>query len=453
MTTLDTAIVMVAAVVATTVIHKVFFNKPESAVGTKRPRTEEPYPGEPPLGNSRVVFGGGSNPPTTVRKIMNEKAIRTVNGTLVYLPSDSSIKDFETSMGKPGALLRVMSVEVYSQISEGFNKFPTNNELVKRLVEIYALQSTEMTAMPPTFATNWQRINIFMTLTDLRGMEKMSMLFLGLFAKLESKDKACLLDCVRNVARPPSFQGKWYILTQYGRLEPERTIDGRDFIIMALRNLQMFWAALWSDYFMNVAVPMIESILSLNIDEGPADIVLLCRIQSTVGSFTNSIWTKHIGKEIVPQEAAEIIYEALLRLSDFATWSPYPHTSFFSKNGELAMAVAVQVQEPKERQEVTFHNETLVTDQSNGGGEVKPPCFNHLVTLLGILGGEKCSKACHKKLGHPATIDKVPYAILKKTINEGTRYVKKGKGEEKANPEHISRRHAIMQAFDNYVPK
>ena len=57
---------------------------------------------------------------------MNEKPVRTVNGSLVFLPSDSAIKDFETSMGKAGALIRLMSIEGYSQVSEGFNKFPTD---------------------------------------------------------------------------------------------------------------------------------------------------------------------------------------------------------------------------------------------------------------------------------------------------------------------------------------
>ena len=75
MTFIDAAITVVAAVVATTVIHRAFWKTPE--VGNKRARDEDdtPYPGksEPPVGTNRVVFGGiGGQTANNIRKVLYE---------------------------------------------------------------------------------------------------------------------------------------------------------------------------------------------------------------------------------------------------------------------------------------------------------------------------------------------------------------------------------------------
>ena len=174
--------------------------------------------------SSHVIIGASTDQTSKPRKVANEKAVRTINGDYLYLPTAAAVVDYEISLGKPGALLRVMTNTTFEKLSTGFNLFPVKRELVTRLSELHSLivTQTDLTELegvylPDRFYASWPRLVELFRLYDTnsdKGVNSFSQLFFGLMSKTESRDKASLIDCAPNRRRPDSLAGRWFSISQ-----------------------------------------------------------------------------------------------------------------------------------------------------------------------------------------------------------------------------------------------
>ena len=364
---------------------------------------------------SHVIIGASTDQTSKPRKVANEKAVRTINGDYLYLPTAAAVVDYEISLGKPGALLRVMTISTFEKLSTGFNPFPVKRDLVTRFSELHSLivSKTDFTDfdgvdLPDRFYANWPRLVELFRLYDLnsdQGVNSFSQLFFGLMTKTESRDKASLLDCARNRRRPDSLAGRWFEISQDPPTHPHRTIEGRDFIVNALENLALTWSCLWFAAFMMSFIDIITFIKDLPIMEGPADVCLLFQLQSTLVNFTSEVWTSRVGVAMSPTEASVLLAVRLGRWAHAEAWSIYPHATFYAPYGELALA-GLSNTNPS----ISPSAPPLVVrfDPPTGGPTTQPQslCYNHIVHLLGIArtGKHACNSFCQGKFLHPSVL-------------------------------------------------
>jgi hypothetical protein len=365
--------------------------------------------------SSHVIIGASTDQTSKPRKVANEKAVRTINGTYLYLPTAAAVVDYEISLGKPGALLRVMTTSTFEKLSTGFNLFPVKRDLVTRLSELHSLivSKTDLTELdcvdlPERFYASWPRLVELFRLYDSnsdQGVNSFSQLFFGLMTKTESRDKASLLDCARNRRRPDSLAGRWFLISQDPPTHPYRTIEGRDFIVNALENLALTWSCLWFSAFLMAFLDIITFIKDLPIMEGPADVCLLFQLQSTLVNFTSEVWTSRVGVAMSPTEASELLEVRLGRWAHVEAWSIYPHATFYAPYGELALA-ALSNTTPS--MSPSAFPPVVSFDPPTGGPTTQPKlvCYHHVVHLLGIerKGKQACTPYCRGRFVHPSVL-------------------------------------------------